>query len=198
MSTPEIEVRSLPLAPELRVAREAGKAPKIIGYAAVHEKLSENLGGFREKIARGAFDKALEKSDVRALINHDANLLMGRQSAGTLRLSTDDDGLQMEIEPPDTEMARHYLRAIERGDMTGSSFSFTVDDDGDDWDEDEDGRVIRTVRSIRDLFDVGPVTFPAYLDTTVASRSLSGIREQRKLVLQRQSIRILKLRLGLN
>ncbi len=172
---PDIEVRSLPMShAQLRVTRAKGESPKIIGYSAVFNSLSENLGGFREKIDPSAFDKVLKECDCRALVNHDANLLMGRSTSGTLKLSKDETGLKMEIEPPDSEMARHYLAAIERGDMTGASFSFTVEHpDGDDWDEDEEGRVIRTVKAVRDLFDVGPVTYPAYLDTTVASRSLS-------------------------
>ncbi len=196
MTFPNIEIRSLPMEhAELRVKRDEGKAPRIVGYAAVHDKLSENLGGFREKIAPGAFDRCLERCDVRALINHDANLLMGRTSAGTLQLHSDDAGLAMEISPPDSEMARHYLAAIERGDMTGASFSFTLDEDGDTWEEDDDGRIVRTVRSVRDIFDVGPVTFPAYLDTTVASRSLKSLVSSADLRHYRQ--RISRLRLSL-
>jgi len=172
---PGLEVRSLPLAhAQLRVKRDDKAPPKIVGYSAVFNSLSENLGGFREKILPGAFSIALEKSDCRALINHDANLLIGRQSSGTLKLAEDETGLRMEITPPDSEIARHFLAAIDRGDLTGASFSFTIDDGNDDWDEDDDGRIVRTIRSVRDIFDVGPVTFPAYLDTTVASRSLQS------------------------
>ncbi len=170
----EIEMRSLQLAhANLRVSRTGGKT-RIVGYAARFNSLSENLGGFKEKIDPKAFEKSLKSSDVRGLVNHNADLLMGRTSSGTMKLETDGDGLQYEIEPPDSELAKHYIAAIERGDMNGSSFSFTVDDDGDEWDDDnEEGIPIRTVRSVRDLFDCGPVTYPAYLDTTVASRSLS-------------------------
>ncbi len=175
MPDTEIEVRSLKLEhAQLRVMRSEGKAPRVVGYAAVFNSLSENLGGFREKIDPKAFDGVMEKCDCRALINHNSDLLMGRTSSGTLSLSADETGLKMDFEPPDSDMARHYLAAIDRRDMTGASFSFTIErPDGDDWDEDEDGRVIRTVKIVRDLFDVGPVTYPAYLDTTVASRSLS-------------------------
>ena len=195
MPDSNIEVRSLKQA-QLRVSRAKGSAPRIVGYAAVFNSLSENLGGFREKIEPGAFDETLKKSDVRALINHDMNLLMGRTSSGTLKLSTDDIGLMMDIEPPDSELTRHYLAAIDRKDMNGSSFSFTVEGpDGDDWEEDEDGRVIRTVRSVRDLFDVGPVTFPAYLDTTVASRSLAARSRRTDPRAYRQRLSLLHLAL---
>jgi uncharacterized protein len=193
MPDSNVEVRSLPMShAQLRVSRAEGKTPKIVGYAAVFNSLSENLGGFREIIAPGAFDEALKKSDVRALINHDMNLLMGRTSSGTLTLSADETGLRMDIDPPDSEMARHYIANIERGDMTGSSFSFTTEPDGDDWDEDADGRVVRTVRAVGDLYDVGPVVFPAYLDTSVAMRSLSGRVDPRAY---RQRIALLRLNL---
>ncbi len=186
---PEIEVRSLVLThANLRVSR-TGKNPRIVGYAARFNSLSENLGGFKEKIDAKAFDKALSRCDVRGLVNHDANLLMGRTTSGTMKLETDGDGLQYEIEPPDSDLAKHYIAAIDRGDMSGSSFSFTVDDDGDEWDDDnEEGIPIRTVRSVRDLFDVGPVTFPAYLDTTVASRSLSRRVDPQKIYRQRLAL----------
>ncbi len=186
---PDIETRSIVLAhANLRVSRTGG-APKIVGYAARFNSLSENLGGFKEKIDSKAFDKALSRCDVRGLVNHNADLLMGRTSSGTMKLETDGDGLQYEIEPPDSDLAKHYIAAIERGDMSGSSFSFTVDDDGDEWDDDsEEGIPIRTVRSVRDLFDVGPVTYPAYLDTTVASRSLSRRVDPQKIYRQRLAL----------
>ncbi len=185
----DIETRSLILAhANLRVSRTGG-TPKIVGYAARFNSLSENLGGFKEKIDPKAFDKALARCDVRGLINHDPNLLMGRTVSGTMRLHTDDDGLEYEIDPPNSNISNHYIENIDRGDMSGSSFSFTVDDDGDEWDDDnEEGVPIRTVRSVRDLFDCGPVTFPAYLDTTVASRSLSRRVDPQKIYRQRLAL----------
>lgn len=194
---PDIEVRSLTLPRELqcRIKRSKGGNPRVVGYAAMFNRLSEDLGGFKETIDPKAFDRALERCDVRALVNHDMNLLMGRTSSGTLRLEPDGTGLKMDFEPPKSPMTEHYLASIERGDMTGSSFSFTVDvPDGDDWDDDEEtGQRVRTVRSVRDLFDVGPVTFPAYLDTTVASRSLHSRAARGGPHFQRQRLRALAL-----
>lgn len=144
-------------------------APVISGYAAVFNSLSENLGGFREQIAPGAFDDVLT-DDVRALFNHDPNHILGRNGAGTLRLSIDAKGLKYEIDPPDTQTARDLIVSMKRGDVDQSSFAFTVEND--DWNEDDDGRVIRTITKFKRLYDVSPVTYPAYTDATVGLRHL--------------------------
>jgi uncharacterized protein len=149
----------------------------VRGYAAVYDKLSENLGGFRELIAPGAFDGVLE-DDVRALLNHDSNLILGRTKSGTLRMGIDDKGLWYEYDSPDTSYARDLLISLERGDVDQSSFQFTVEDD--EWKEDEEQRYVRTIKKVRRLYDVSPVTFPAYPDATVALRSLDRLKEKRE------------------
>lgn len=158
---------------ELRVQRDADK-PKIVGYAAVFNRLSENLGGFREKIKPGAFKNALKKSDARALFNHDSNYVLGRQGAGTLTLKEDDKGLWMEIDPPDTQFARDLMVSIERGDINQQSFGFTVASDS--WEDLNKQESLRTLNEIDELFDVSPVTFPAYPDTSVALRSMEAAK----------------------
>lgn len=149
-----------------------GQPSEIRGYGAVFDALSENLGGFREKIAPGAFDDALQ-DDVRGLINHDSNLILGRTSASTLRLGVDDHGLRYEIDLPDTSYARDLGVSMARGDITQSSFSFFVEDD--DWSEDADGRVVRTIKKVRQLLDVSPVTYPAYPQTSSEARGLMDV-----------------------
>lgn len=167
---------------ELRVKRTDDGKRTISGYAAVFEKWSEDLGWFREKIAPGAFANALKTSDARALFNHDSNIILGRQSAGTLRLKEDDNGLWMEVDLPDTQHGRDLDVLIERGDITQQSFGFTVK--RDTWTEDRDNDTIeRTINEIGELFDVSPVVFPAYPDTSVAVRSL----EQHKTSTSRSS-----------
>lgn len=154
---------------ELRVKRDNDK-PIIQGYAAVFDSWSEDLGGFREKIQPGAFKAAIGKSDVRALINHDSNLVLGRTKAGTLKISEDKTGLWMEIDPPDTQYARDLMTSIDRGDIDQQSFGFTVKTD--QWEEDRDNdKVTRTIVEVDELFDVSPVTYPAYQDTSVALRA---------------------------
>ena len=117
----------------LRVIRKDDDSlPKVEGYAAVFNTDSEDMG-FIERIAPGAFKKALKTSDVRALFNHDSNIILGRTSAGTLELKEDKKGLHMSVTPPDTQLVRDMVLApIERGDITQQSFSFTVK--SDDWD----------------------------------------------------------------
>ena len=140
----------------------------VSGYAAIFDKWSEDLGGFRERIRRGAFASAMRTSDVRCLVNHDANLLLGRTKSGTLRLKEDQAGLHFTVDLPDTQIARDVATSIERGDIDGCSFAFTVKTD--QW-TDNDGQDEREIIEIGQLFDVGPVVYPAYPDTTVG---LSG------------------------
>lgn len=152
----------------LRSAGE-GAPPKITGYAAVFNQLSDDLGGFRERIAPGAFAAALTRSDVRALFNHDPNFVLGRVSAGTLVLREDETGLTVEITPPDSQTVRDLVLApMARGDINQQSFGFTTRQDR--WDKIA-GEWQRTLLEIGELFDVSPVTFPAYPQTDAALRA---------------------------
>ena len=155
---------------EVRVAGE-GEARQIKGYAAVFKSLSEDLGGFREMIMPGAFADAIAEDDVRALINHDPNLILGRNVAGTLRLAEDEVGLSYEIIPPDTQYARDLIVSLDRGDVDQSSFGFMVIEES--WRAPDEGSnlPVRILHRVR-LFDVSAVTFPAYQATTVAARAL--------------------------
>lgn len=161
--------------------RSAG-SPVIRGLAAVYDRLSSDLGGFKEKIAPGAFDAILErkykKSDVVALWNHDRNQLLGRTSSGTLRLTNSEQGLRYELDPPDTSLGRDLMVMLRRGDVTGSSFAFTIEEES--WDETDPKNPVRTVIRCRDLFDVSLVTTPAYPDSRVALRSLEALRASRE------------------
>ena len=169
-----IERRYLSEPIELKADDETGER-KIVGYGAVFESRSENLGGFTEVIEKGAFDEVL-KNDVRALFNHDPNFVLGRSMAGTLRLSVDDVGLRYEIDAPQTQTVRDLvLEPMARGDITGSSFGFSVEEDS--WSESEDGAITRSIQKIGRLVDVSPVTYPAYPETDVALRSLNKYQE---------------------
>lgn len=149
--------------------RQDGDKPVVIrGYAARFNSLSNPLGGFVEKIARGAFAKAIGRDDVRALFNHDSNLILGRNKSGTLVLSEDENGLYCEITPPDTTVGRDLVESIKRGDIDGMSFAFSPVDDS--WGKTDDGVPLRTLREVA-LYDVSPVTFPAYPETSVSARS---------------------------
>lgn len=158
---------------ELRVESKDDR-PVIRGYAAVFNSLSENLRGFREIVKPGAFTKTIEDgSDVRALWNHDVNYVLGRTKSNTLRLEQDSRGLRVEIDPPDTQWAKDHIESIRRGDVSQMSFGFRVMKDS--WSradpESEDRKIpIRELIEVS-LFDVSPVTYPAYPETTVDIRS---------------------------
>jgi HK97 family phage prohead protease len=163
---------------ELRVSDDKNGGLKISGYAAVFDQDSEDLGGFVERIAPGAFKEALKNSDARALINHNQDLLLARESAGTLRLRETDEGLYMEISPPKTSYAADLMESIKRGDIAEQSFAFTVAKD--EWQhlDTPDREAIRTITEISHLYDVGPVTYPAYPQTSAALRSMERARGQ--------------------
>tara|TARA_R110000744_G_scaffold278092_2_gene390379 strand:- start:8483 stop:9280 length:798 start_codon:yes stop_codon:yes gene_type:complete len=155
---------------ETRLKEENGS--KVIeGHAAVFNQLSEDLGGFRETINPDAFNEVLD-NDVRAFFNHDPNFLLARSSSNTLRLSVDDFGLHYSFDVPDTTAGRDLLVSMERGDITQSSFAFTVEQDS--WNTTSKGE-IRTIEKVQRLYDVSPVSIPAYPganDLIVAQRSL--------------------------
>ncbi len=161
----EIERRTVKVT-ELRVMGD-DKSPKITGYAALFDTLSEELYGFFERIKPGAFAKTIKEADVRALFNHDANYVLGRTSAGTLSLEEDEKGLKFEIDPPDTQWARDLITSMKRDDINQMSFGFRTI--RDEWISAKE-KVIRTLVEVK-LFDVSPVTFPAYPQTSAQVRS---------------------------
>jgi uncharacterized protein len=168
-----LERRALTSPPEVR-ASDAGKVAK--GYAALFNSRTEIGDFFTETIAPGAFTDTIKNSDVRALIDHDSGRVIGRKSAGTLRLKEDDTGLAIEIDLPDTSDGRDLAVQLERGDISGMSFGFRVTHD--EWDE--TGNVpARTIHKV-ELFEVSAVAFPAYDDTTIALRSLDEARKEQK------------------
>jgi HK97 family phage prohead protease len=139
---------------------------RIAGYAAIFNSLSDDLGGFRERILPGAFRRAINsKMDVRALINHDPSKIIGRSTAGTLNLEEDSKGLAFSCKLPDTSYARDLKIAIDRGDISQCSFGFVARQDR--WTPDRQVRELLDV----DLFDVSTVTYPAYPDTQVQARA---------------------------
>jgi len=168
MAESKMEQRFFPVT-EFRVERSDDGDDKIVGYAAVFNSLSDDLGGFREKIDPGAFQESINnKDDVRALFNHDSNYVLGRIKSNTLTLTEDGTGLRMENIPPDTQWAKDLQSSIDRGDIDQMSFGFRTISDR--W-EKKDEENIRTLEKAS-LFDVSVVTYPAYPETSVALRSM--------------------------
>lgn len=179
---------------EFRIVRDQEGGPRIVGYAAVFDKPSVDYGGFYETIAPGAFTKALTNApDVRCLFNHDPNLILAR-TPKTLSLSQDDRGLKFAAILADTQVARDLMVSIERDDITQCSFAFSMEHGGDVM---EPGAAPsdpwhRTIKTVTQLFDVSPVTYPAYPDTTVAMRSLTAARDRAQMELARAQLRALE------
>lgn len=167
---------------ELRVEGE-GEARKFRGHAAVFGSRSVDLGGFVEEIEPGFFDPVMD-DDVLGLFNHSVDFVLGRTSSGTMRLQQDSRGLAFEIDHPDTTLANDLEKNVRRRDIRGASFAFQIRQGGAEITELEDGTILRILKAggAKRLFDVGPVTSPAYLDTdsSVAQRSVEAWRQERE------------------
>lgn len=186
----------------IEVRKNEAGATIISGHAAVFYRAGDAetvyalWSDFEERIMPGAFDAALQrKDDTRALFNHDVSLILGRTEAGTCVLSVDKIGLRFEVTLPGSDIGQRVAEAVQRGDITGCSFSFTADKQS--WIEEKqaDGSTL-TIREISDvtLYDVGPVTFPAYegTDVSVAKRSLGDWSRSRRKSLRDRALRRLR------
>ena len=174
---PQIEYRAIvPEGVEHRYSgsvaevRAADGVNQLRGYALKWDQ-KYLMNGFTESIGQDALKEA-DMSDVRALLNHDTNIVLGRTTAGTLRLRSDEVGLAYEIDLPDTQAGRDLAVSVKRGDISQSSWGFSLNaNEDDDWTRSADGEH-RNIKRVRRVWDVSPVTFPANPDTTVAKRSL--------------------------
>lgn len=156
---------------EIRLDSET--PPKLVGHAAVFNRLSVEFSGFRERVNPGAFRKTLIEADIHAFWNHNSDIVLGRAQAGTLELHEDDIGLAIINKPPDTQLVRDMvLTPIRRGEVDQMSFAFRVPPGKESWAE-EDGMLIRTLQEVQ-LYEVSYVPKGAYLDTDVALRELAG------------------------
>lgn len=165
------EIRSI----EIRTAEDSRV---VEGYALVFNSLSEDLGGFRERIIPEAVGDVIEKSDILALLNHNRDrgvLARSRYGKGSLSLEVDEVGLKYRFESPNTALGDELLEYLRRGDITQSSFAFVIDEDK--WEKQGDGSYIRTIIKFRELFDVSPVFTPAYEATSVCKR-FNEIKEE--------------------
>ena len=157
--------------------REEGINENVIeGYAAVFNKDSEDFGGWHERIAPNAFSDVLEDNAV-ALFNHDMNLVLGRNGKN-VTITQDDTGLKYRITLPDTQLARDTRELIKDGIISQSSFAFTVLEQEWRHSEKKDEPSVRTIKKIKRLWDVSPVTSPAYPDATVGARSFEADKPQ--------------------
>lgn len=176
----KIEWRFLPL--EGAEVRASGEGRKLNGYAAVFNTEAVIWGLWREEVAPGAYAKTIKEADIRALWNHDTNIVLGRNKAGTLELAEDDKGLRVEIDPPDNEWGRPVVDAVQRGDVTGMSIAFRVIKE--EWykpPKDSKELPKRTIKEAK-LYEVSPVTFPAFESTSISARSVALVKTEDELI----------------
>ncbi len=192
----KIERRFLPIkGTELR-ADDVGR--KLAGYAAVFSTPATIAGAWVEEVAPGAYSKTLSEHDIRALWNHDTNIVLGRNKAGTLKLWEDGHGLQSEITPPDNEWGRPVLDAVKRGDVTGMSIAFRAVKQ--EWVHPPEGSRELPKRTIREakLYEVSPVTFPAFENTSIGVRAAElGLDEAEEDVIEQARVLVRSAQRGL-
>jgi HK97 family phage prohead protease len=162
---------------ELR-AVESASGRKVTGMAARYGVLSHDLGKFRERIQRGAFDSVVGH-DVCATFNHDPSHILGRTTSRTLKLQAQNDGLAFECLLPNTTYADDLYESIKRGDVNGCSFAFTgVDDDWSEEDVEGERCAVRSIKNFKRLVDISMVTTPAYPGTSVDARFKDLVAEE--------------------
>jgi len=163
-----------------------GDKRTVAGYAALYNSETQLRPGIFERIAPGAFKNAISVSDIRALLNHDPNHILGRVKSGTLRVWEDDKGLAFECDLP--ESREDVMESLKRGDVDQCSFAFTITEDGFDTEKRSDGSRLITITKIDRVYDVTIATYPAYEDTVVSARCagiLKKIEEETKQVNRR-------------
>lgn len=158
--------------------REEGDGMTLTGYAALFNSWSEDLGGFREQIAPGAFKRSLRsRNDIKLLWNHDSSEVLASTRAGTLQLMEDERGLRVTASLAPTQRGKDTAILVKRGDVTGFSFGFSIPErGGDSWNPEGTERTLKSVR----LFETSLTPFPAYQGTngTAAVRGLDKIAQR--------------------
>lgn len=154
---------------QIRAVEQEGESPVIEGIAAVYDEVYENeFWGFREQLMPGCFTDTLEDCDCRALFNHDPNFVLGRTTSGTLKLEDSPEGLRFTVTPPDTQWARDLMVSLKRGDIDQCSFGFDILEQSVD--KTDPNMPLFKLHKVR-LWDVSPVTYPAYTTTSVEARA---------------------------
>lgn len=170
----EKEIRNINL--QIRRANEESRL--VEGVAIVFNSQSEDMG-FYETINPSAIDEdTIKRSDIFCLLNHDENrgvLARSRYGVGSLSLKIEADGLHYSFEAPKTQLGDELLSYLTRGEITSSSFAFTIAEGGEKWTRSNDGKVHREITKIDRLYDVSPVFTPAYSSTSVSKRKLDEI-----------------------
>lgn len=155
-------------------AQETDGKRKLVGHAAVFNQEAVIAGLFREVIRPGAFAKTIQEADIRALWNHEPSIVMGRKKAGTLEISEDNIGLLTGFFPPDTPLHNSHMESVRRGDVDQMSIMFEVVKENWLRSETTDQLDLREITEVR-LYEVSPVTFPAYTGTDISVEEARSI-----------------------
>lgn len=182
------EVRYIPFE-EFELREDDKKSPVLTGYASVFNQEVEIYGLWVEKVAPGAFKKTIQENDIRALWNHNTDLVLGRNKSGTLNLAEDGKGLHVDIYPPDTQAGRDAVTSIKRGDVSQMSIAFQIVKQEWYFPQDKRELPVRTIKEMK-LFEVSPVAFPAFEQTSISARSgmlapdgeIDPLEEARRLI----------------
>jgi HK97 family phage prohead protease len=169
MLNSKLELRAFK--PEIREAAE-GQPTTLYGYAVVFSSVTDICGLFNEQVAPGAFTETLKADPIVALANHDWSKVLGRNTAGTLRLTEDKRGLKFEIDIPDTTVGRDLAVSVQRGDIDSCSFGFEALEEK--WDAEQN---LRTLLKCK-LYEISIVANPAYGDTSVSARSAEEVHKE--------------------
>lgn len=186
MKDNQIENRIYSSELQIRSSESEQESRTVEGYALLFEHESKDFGGWTEVISRNSLEGVIEKSDVFALLNHDKSrgvLARSKYGEGTLKLTIDERGLKYEFDAPKTALGDELLEMLRRGDISESSFAFTIGEDS--WERISNEKHVRTIKQFDRLFDVSPVYVPAYTDTQVKNKRYGEIiEEERKQELQ--------------
>lgn len=176
MSQNKRQVRSIPA--EFTTRDNDGKNPEIEGYFAVYDNNYDIAPGMSESIARGAFARTLQGGDIRALVNHNSTLVLGRTKANTLQLREDTRGLwgKITVNPNDSDAMNLYQR-VKRGDVSQCSFGFEIRDEESVISD--NGDIHWTLKDL-DLYEVSCCTFPAYEKTNIEARTAERSELQKR------------------
>lgn len=174
-ATTDFEIR-MTAADDLEIRAGDGDKPNmLVGYAIVWNSLSADLGGFRERVLPGAAKGGISaNADIRALVSHNPDLLLGRTSNGTLRVAEDERGLRVEIDVPPTSYGRDLMELVKRRDVRAMSFGFRVAEGGQRFVK-ENGQTIRELTNIN-VREVSAIANPAYGETSLFVRVDPSVR----------------------
>lgn len=174
---------------ETMEVRSEGEDQYFEGYAAKFNKRTQLWSNFYEEIATGAFD-SVKNDDVRGLFNHDPNQVLGRTASGTMTVTVDETGAYYRIKynPNDPDHVR-VMEKVKRGDVSQSSFAFSIKEDSYERNA-TTGDTVRTIKKLSRWYDVAPVTYPAYADTSVAARGLTQFEQENKTEVTKEESQI--------